>query len=119
MQNELADDELVRLIAYVSSKKIDDPDNEDEIEQVTKELKSDNVLTDEYLIDVLTVGEAKIIGSEGIFSKVVNTLIMKEIIKDEMRAVTWRLIRKDDLTPSEEHNKKIKNFKIKDLRHLH
>ena len=128
-EKELSDLEIVRLIAYVHQSPITDEEYEDifsddPIEE-DNETEEDLSFSDEYLIDFLTVEEAKKIGSDGILTKIASTLVNKNIINFNnvnVQKFTWRLIRNGDLTPSELKEKESGNkssYKVKDLRHLH
>lgn len=125
MQNELNDADVVRLIAYVTPVQLSEFDDDEEglIEEI-KNIDA-NAASDEYLIDFLTIKEAKEIGSKGMLSKVAEVLTVKNIIKqDEKKLVTWRLVRDGDLTPNEQSvktsNDELKNsYQVTDLRHLH
>lgn len=125
--DEPADDEVVRLVAYVKTVFEDDADedNEEEIQYL-----QDEQTPNEYLIDVMTVAEAEKIGQEGIFQKVAETLSEKKIVgNDDVigHHVAWRLMRKGDMTPSEkvahdineEVGKEVEVYHINDLRNLH
>ena len=131
MQDELIDSEIVRLIAYVKPISLPedfDIDNLEEMDLSELGLDDKATLSDEYLIDFLTVKEAKTIGSKGILEQVAGVLIKENVIKEnDNTSLTWRLLRDGDLTPIEIESKKVsKNlnlekeiYKIKDLRQLH
>lgn len=131
MQDELIDSEIVRLIAYVKPISLPedfDIDNLEEIDLSELGLDDQATMSEEYLIDFLTVKEAKTIGSKGILEQVAGVLIKEKVIKEnDSSSLTWRLLRDGDLTPIEIESKKVsKNlnlekeiYKIKDLRQLH
>jgi hypothetical protein len=113
---EPLDSELVRLIAYVKPISLSD----DEVAELTsdeiKEMLMSEEPSNEYLIDFLTIKEAKQIGSEGIIKKVSEILIDKQVLTAQNQSMTWRLLRAEDLTPNE---KTSKDYKVPDLRNLH
>lgn len=128
MQNELSDAEVVRLIAYVKPIQLSEDEDIEDITLETLEAMDDLTPSEEYLIDFLTVQEAKKIGSNGLFTKVAEILFDKNVIKkDENKHITWRLIRDGDLTPNENQTKKVneafgfeqEKYQVIDLRHLH
>jgi len=125
MQNELSDSDVVRLIAYVSPYQAPEFEDDDD-----EEMEEDTTVADEYLIDFLTVQEAKSIGNDGLLSKIADALFTKNVIgkseKDQAKVV-WRLLPIGGLTPIELQTKEIndevgfeqESYKVKDLRHLH
>lgn len=127
MQNELSDSEIVRLIAYVKPIQLSNDDEYEDEEDL--EVAQDMTAANEYLIDFLTVQEAKNIGSNGILNKIAEVLFTKNVIKksDEQSQVVWRLVRHGDLTPIEQQTKQINDamgfeqekYQVTDLRHLH
>lgn len=128
MQNGLSDEDIVRLIAYVKPIQISDDGDIEDIEEEDLEIQDDTQNPDEYLIDFMTVGEAKSIGSNGILSKVAETLMTKNVInKNENSSITWRLVPTGGLTPIEFQTKlqneelgfEQEKYQVVDLRHLH
>ena len=126
MQTEPLDTEVMRLIAYVKPVTISDGDDEDyndyEEDEDVLEASEEEFIPDEYLIDFMTVGEAKSIGSDGLLNKIANVLIDKKVISlhTEPSHVTWRLVRAGDLTPTEKATKELNEiYQVRDLRHLH
>jgi len=128
MQNELSDAEIVRLIAYVKPIQLSDDGDVEDVEPEDLELLDEIKNPNEYLIDFMTVEEAKSIGSNGILSKVAEALMTKNVIKkDENKSVTWRLVPAGGLTPIELQTKQIneesgfeqEKYQVIDLRHLH
>ena len=127
MQSEPLDTEVMRLIAYVKPVLISDGDDEDyenyeDDEDVLEASDEDETIPDEYLIDFMTVGEAKEIGSDGLLNRIASVLIDKKVISlsTEPSHVTWRLVRDGDLTPTEKATQQLNEiYQVRDLRHLH
>lgn len=59
MQNELSDAEIVRLIAYVKPIQLSDDGDIEDVETEDLEMQDEIQNPDEYLIDFMTVQEAK------------------------------------------------------------
>jgi hypothetical protein len=90
---EPLDSELVRLIAYVKPVCLDDDEIEELSSDEIKELLMSDEPSNEYLIDFLTIKEAKQIGSEGIIKKVSEILIDRQVLTEQNQSMTWRLLR--------------------------